>query len=133
MTTTARDIVYGALRLIGSVPSGEVPDAEEARDGLEALNRMLHGWKTRGVDIGHADLALGDAMVLADEYQEGVKYLLAVRLAPEYERPLTPELASVADGAWRAIQMAYVSPTELTVESGLLKMPGEYWGRGGNR
>lgn len=133
MATTARDTVYGALRLIGAVPSGEVPAAQEAADGLAALNAMLHGWKNRGVDVSHVDLALSDAVALGQEFHEGVKYLLAVRLAPEYERPPAPELMSIADNAWRAIQMAHGSPTDLTVEGGLLKMPGEYWGRGTGR
>lgn len=133
MATTARDTVFGALRLIGAVPSGEAPTAQEAADGLAALNGMLHGWKNRGVDVTHVDLALSDAIALGDEFQEGIKYLLAVRLAPEYERSATPELVSIADNAWRAIQMAYGSPTDLTVEDGLLKMPGEYWGRGTSR
>lgn len=133
MATTARDTIHGALRLIGAVPSGEVPTAQEAADGLAALNGMLHGWKNRGVDLSHVDLALSDAIVPAEEFHEGIKYLLAVRLAPEYERPPAPELMSIADNAWRAIEMAYGSPSDLTVEDGLLKMPGEYWGRGTSR
>ncbi len=41
---TARDIVTGALRLLGVVSQGETPQAEEASEGLEALNQMIEGW-----------------------------------------------------------------------------------------
>lgn len=122
--TTARDVVAGALRLIGALAAGETPDAPEAADGLDALNRMMHGWKARGVDLAHTDLALSDTVSLADEYREGLEHLLAVRLAPEYERPASPDLLRLGEEAWRAIQLAFTAPVDLTVETGLLRMPG---------
>lgn len=127
---TARDVVTGALRLIGVLAAGETAQAAEATDGLAALNRMMHGWKARGVDLAHTDLALSDTVALADEYREGLEHLLAVRLAPEYERPPAPGLVVVAEEAWRAIQLAYAAPIDLTVETGLLRMPGARRGTG---
>ena len=41
---TAYDVVRGALRLIGVVTPIEPPAAEEAADGLDALNDMLAAW-----------------------------------------------------------------------------------------
>lgn len=127
--TTARDMIGAALRLLGVLAAGEEPAAAEAADGLDALNRMLHGWKARGVDIGHADLALGDAPALADEFTEGATRLLALRLAPEYGRTLDPALVLSAGEAWAALQMAHGAAAELAAEGGLLNMPGEGWGR----
>lgn len=121
---TARDVVAAALRLIGALAAGETAQAPEAADGLAALNRMMHGWKARGVDLAHADLALSDTVALADEYREGLEHLLAIRLAPEYERPANPDLLRTAEEAWRAIQLAFAAPVDLTVEAGLLRMPG---------
>lgn len=118
---TARDVVVTALRLLGAVASGEEPTADEARDGLVALNHMLHAWKARGVDIGHADLALTDAVSLADEQLEGAAHLLALRLAPEYQRDLSPALVQAAAAAWAAIQMAYAAPTQSRFESGMAR------------
>lgn len=43
---TANDIVYTALRRIGSVAPGENPTAAEAFAGLETLNDMIDGWRT---------------------------------------------------------------------------------------
>jgi hypothetical protein len=42
--TTAYDVVRGALRLIGVVTPIEPPSAEEAADGLSAMNQMLASW-----------------------------------------------------------------------------------------
>lgn len=127
---TARDTVTTALRLIGALASGEEPEAAEAGDGLAALNRMLHGWKARGVDLAHTDLALSDSLPLAAEFHEGAAQLLALRLAAEYERDLRPELVQAAAESWAAIRMAYASPIALTVEAGLLRMPGARRGTG---
>lgn len=43
---TAGDIIYGALRLIGALESGEVMTPAEGADGLEALNMLLDSWST---------------------------------------------------------------------------------------
>lgn len=42
--STALDIVTRAMRLAGVYQKGEVPDADEAQDGLDALNTMLASW-----------------------------------------------------------------------------------------
>ncbi len=42
--TTARDVVKGALRLIGVISSADEPSAEEADDALTAMNQMLASW-----------------------------------------------------------------------------------------
>ena len=42
--TTARDVVKGALRLIGVISSSDEPSAEEADDGLTSMNQMLAAW-----------------------------------------------------------------------------------------
>ena len=42
--TQVLSIISGALRAIGSLESGEVPDSQAASDALELLNDMLAGW-----------------------------------------------------------------------------------------
>lgn len=44
MTTTARDLITGALRLIQVIGAGETPSAEDANDCLSALNEMIDSW-----------------------------------------------------------------------------------------
>lgn len=73
LTTTARDIVVGALRLIGEIDANQSPENNEIQDGLEALNYLVKSWqaqglhlwtKTEGVlflDVGKTDYLLGPA------------------------------------------------------------------------
>jgi len=49
--TTAGDIIYGALRLIGQLAEGEVPSADTAQDALAAMNMMIDSWSTERLSI----------------------------------------------------------------------------------
>lgn len=51
MSSTGRDLVSAALRLIGAVASGETPAAAEATDGLSALNLMIDSWSNESLLI----------------------------------------------------------------------------------
>jgi hypothetical protein len=44
--STALDLITGAARLLGVVRKGEALDADEASDGLSALNDMLASWSS---------------------------------------------------------------------------------------
>lgn len=43
-STTALDLITGALRNINSLEAGEVPNANDAQDALQILNDMLESW-----------------------------------------------------------------------------------------
>lgn len=43
---TARDIITGAARLLGVLRKGEALDADEAADGLSALNALIASWSS---------------------------------------------------------------------------------------
>lgn len=60
---TVRDICRRALLRGGIIDSLHDPSAEEARDALDALNEMMHGWKAEGVDLFHTDFVLSDAFL----------------------------------------------------------------------
>jgi len=49
--TTPLDIVSGALRAIGALESGEIPDTEAANDAFTLLNDMLAQWSNEGMMI----------------------------------------------------------------------------------
>lgn len=51
MSYTAQDILTSSLRLIGVLASGESLGANEATDGLNALNDMLDSWSTNNLLI----------------------------------------------------------------------------------
>lgn len=43
---TARDLIKGALRLIGVIGSGQEPSSSEAADALVSLNSLISTWRT---------------------------------------------------------------------------------------
>ena len=55
---TARDIINRALKRIRVLNSTESASGTDASDGLDALNDMMHGWKSDGVDVNHSDFTL---------------------------------------------------------------------------
>lgn len=61
--------------------------ADQGQAGLDAFNEMLHAWGAQGItlDPAFADTTLAAAFPLADKYREGTIYMLASRLAPEYQ------------------------------------------------
>ena len=49
--TTAADIIYGSLRLIGQLAEGETPSGDTAQDALAAMNQMLDSWSTERLAV----------------------------------------------------------------------------------
>lgn len=119
--TTARDIIRRAHSKIGVIGAGEPLPAQDLVDGLNALNSMLHGFKLRNVDLSHSDMAAGDLIPIGSEFDEGLVYLLAARLASDFEVPQTFD----ADDWMRQFQAAYAVPSEVTLEAPLTQMPSQ--------
>ena len=82
---TPNDAIKSALSLIGVLAEGETPNAEQASDGLDALNDMISSWEMVGLSIGHTTVAINDTMSIPAQYNKAIKYNLALELAPNYE------------------------------------------------
>ena len=82
---TPNDVIKSALSLLGVLAESETPTAEQASDGLDALNDMLASWETQGLDLGHYEVDLNDEMTISPQARKGVKYNLALEIAPNYE------------------------------------------------
>lgn len=109
MTTTPRTQITRALRMLGADPD-EVPSSTAMANGLEAWNGMLHGWKGKGVDIGHSDMAVDDdiSVELDPQFNEGSAALLAITLSAENANlQPTPAIAIIAQRGWEALQDAF--------------------------
>jgi P22 tail accessory factor len=84
---TARDIVERAYRKIGVVATDEAMTADQASVGVDDLNMMMHGLVLDGIDTGWADLQSADEFTMEPEFHEGLVYMLASRLAPDFAVP----------------------------------------------
>lgn len=100
------DVVSGAIKLLGVRPSEGPIQPEEAQDGLISFNDMLNEWATvRRICFDFEQLDDVDDEVYFDDALLGpIKANLAVYIAPEYGRTVTPELALRAREGMRAIQ-----------------------------
>jgi hypothetical protein len=87
-------IINDALSLIGVVSEGQDASAEQGEHALRSLNDMLAAWD---VDIGYfPQVSTAEDFPCDAKYSEAVKYALAVRLAPHYQRPASGELVAIA-------------------------------------
>lgn len=53
--TTAIQLITRAMRICRAIGKGEVPDADEARDGLMALNAMMDNWAVQRLLVYRID------------------------------------------------------------------------------
>lgn len=96
--STARDIIKRSMKMIGALAAGETPSAEDAADGLEALNHMLKAWAISGIDIGAVTATLDSTLLVPDQYLDPIEYNLAVRLCPLFDATAPAEVVGLAKG-----------------------------------
>jgi hypothetical protein len=124
---TAHDTITAALRMIGALAAGETADADTANDALLRLNRMLAGWELLGIRMSIATLALADTINLPDGQLEAIEANLAVKLAPEWGKEISPALALAAREGRKGLSAAYmVVPTLRADAAYTQRMPGDW-------
>lgn len=126
--TTANTIIARALRLIGVFGAGESAGAQEAADGLEALNDMIAGWTakrlliysvnqvTATLAIGTNSYTIGPAGVIATARPtsverafirvSGVDYPLASLTRDQYMARITKSVTSLPSGFYYDADLA---------------------------
>lgn len=82
--TTCRDIVQRAYRKIGVVASDEPMTADQGAIGMDALNMMLSGLALDGIDVAWSDQTLSEEFAMDAPFHEGIVYMLASRIAPDF-------------------------------------------------
>lgn len=108
LANTVYDVCAFALRKIAGI--GATADADELSVAVEYLNDMLAEWRIDGLDVGIAKLlASTDDFTVRDEFIAPIKNNLTVRLAEEFDRPLTPVLVANAERGRRLIENALIS------------------------
>jgi len=98
----ALDVISGALVLLGIRVAESPIEANESQDGLNALNDMLAEWNTDGIRLGFETLSgVEEELYVPDGALGAIKANLAVYIAPEYERSVSPALAQRASDGKR--------------------------------
>ncbi len=94
---TASDIVSRALRLLTVLDPHEAAEAEDFETGVMALNAMCVRWEANGIAIGWSSVANpADDLPSPPEADEALAYNLAVRLRPEYNVQIAPDVIAIA-------------------------------------
>lgn len=125
MTTVVRDIIVGALKRLGAFDAASEPSAEDVADGLTAFNDMVTAWPADGLHTGVGEMILGQPLPFDDMHREGLKALLAVRLAPDYEMQVSERLARDARDGWGRLQSDFLILQNMRVDDGLRYMPSQ--------
>lgn len=123
--TTGLDIVTGALTNLGVHGIGEALDTAEANFALTTLNDMAAAWEAMGVHTGWTAIALTGDFPLEDKHIEGVKWMLAGRLAPSYGKRLDPNALGMIALGWRMLQNDYKKIEPMSIDRALLTMPSQ--------
>ena len=109
---TALDVISRAMRLIGALSTGEVPSADEAKDGLSSLQAMLGEWEGRGVRLGavvDTEFATADTIPVPVTHLQALAFNLAVVIAPEYGRgEALQAVIPQAERSFNALRAQYV-------------------------
>lgn len=116
--STAAQVVRSALRRLNVVARGEEVSPEDAADGLEILNNMISAWETEGVRV-RTDVPL------PSRHKQGIIAMLAVRLAPTFNKPVSAELASEANEGWTGLLAEYFHVPRSRFDGALLSMPSQ--------
>ena len=125
MAATAQTICDRALKRLAVVGVGETPTDNERSEALDALNAMMFGWATMGVDVSHTALGANDTQALGDEWDLALEYLLAEHIASPYETSLSPEDAAKARRFWNALAAAYMAINAASFDYTLTLMPSQ--------
>lgn len=117
---TALDAIKSALRRLGVIRSGENLSPDEAADGLESLNFMLHRWELDGIRLNHIDFTLSSALPWPPNHREPIVCNLAVRLADEYGKSIPQGVLGGAMTGYTDLQNYYADPKDAQFDDDLV-------------
>ena len=117
------DIEKHALRLLGVLDEADQPSGEQSADALYALEAMFGSWENEGLRLGAlvgTTLTAGGTVPLPASHYDAIAYGLALRLAPQYGAPVSPQLTMDAMTSKNALLAQYASTTEAYVDAAYL-------------
>lgn len=105
---TNNEFITDALKMLGVLQETESPSAEQSSDALRVMNDMLANLRAEDIELGYApqsDPTAENGINIED--RQAVKYLLAVHLAPHFERNPSPVVVGMAtDGMNKLLRNA---------------------------
>lgn len=126
------EIITDALEdILVQADEAEIP-ASEARTAIRALNRIMNRLAAKGINLGFTEVSkLSDPVTVPDGALDGITTLLALRLAPKYDKDPSTTLYSQASEGVKAIQRIGITfakqqmPSTLPMGSGNTGITGQ--------
>jgi hypothetical protein len=107
---TASYFVSRALTRLGIRASETSLQADEIQDGIYLLNDMMSEWEEAGPQLGFSPVAgVSDEIRIPRGANAAVIDNLAIRMAPEYSRFVSPALAKSADDGLKNLLNANIT------------------------
>jgi len=117
--STSAQVVRMALRRLNVVARGEEVAPEDAADGLEILNNMIAAWATNGVRV-QTDVPL------PPRHKKGIIAMLAVEMAPTFNKTPSDLLLAEASEGWSALQAEYFKVPRLRHDAALTSFASQH-------
>ena len=107
-----RVIVQDAFEEIGVKTAEVALTDDELQSGIRRCNDMLLEWDDIGIIVGYTEVLNGDDVVNVERNAiAAVKYNLAIRLAPSFQKLVGAALAALASGT---MEVLMASGTDLS-------------------
>lgn len=104
MSVTNLDLIQDALRSINVINEVQTPSAEQGSHCLRELNQMLAQWAEDDVPLGYFEQSNTTATCPIPQWAEkGVKYKLAIQVAPAYSAEVPIAVVANADDGYMTI------------------------------
>ena len=126
---TMREVVQDAFEEIG-VKTAEVPlTDDELQSGIRRCNDMLTEWADIGITPGYNEVFNGDDVIQVDRNAVGaIKYNLATRLAPSYQKIIGIGLATNASTTYETLLASVTDLSNIAYPDTLPLGSGNYCG-----
>lgn len=93
----ASQLIRDALVLINVIRETQTPSAEQQATGIRVLNEMMAEWEADGKPLRYIPVGtVTDILTVPDGAIRGIKYNLAVALAPAFGATVSDETATIA-------------------------------------
>jgi hypothetical protein len=136
MGWSKQDLIKRALGKIGLASDVFDASAEQLQDAMQDLDAMLAAWNARGIRLGYpipstaGGSQLTDDSNLPDSAIEAVVANLAIRLAEDVGKTVSPRLALIAKQGYDALLARAALPPQMQMPSGMPAGAGQERGTG---
>ena len=128
--TTARQIVDGAAEEIGVKTAETTLESADSQVIFDRMNDLLVEWADTGLTPAFNEVADLDDDVNVDRSAIGaVKYALAIRIAPTFQKIITPDLRLLARETLEALERSVIHIGEVALPDTLPTGSGNDCGR----